>query len=362
MIRPLLAGAAILAASLAPATAQTETARTPVAFAPAVEALIDEVIVPAHAAFTVTADEAETATAALCAAPSAETLAMARTAFGELVLAFSRVELYRFGPARDENRYERLFFWPDRRSRGLHQIQGLIASEDESATSLDTLTQKSVAVQGLPALEFALFGTDSDALTHEAGFRCRYAETVATAIAGVAASIEDGWRTSFRETMMTAGPDNPVYRSHGEAFQDIVQAGAEELQLLGDIKIGAVIGDEPGDGNAKSAPFWRSGLTLPSYAANVEGVRALVIEPLRTLLGDDYNLADSILFEFAQVDRAFGPLLIDPRPWTELAEDPDAHRRLTYARSPMRSAQTFLGQRIPGALGLIVGFNSMDGD
>ncbi|WP_108658502.1 imelysin family protein [Acuticoccus kandeliae] len=359
MIRPLLAGAALAAVALTPAGAQSQGG---FAFAPVVEALIDDVIIPAHARFTAAAGTAATATAALCEAPGEATLNAAREAFGGLVLAFSEVEMYRFGPAREDNRAERLLFWPDRRSRGLQQIQRLIATEDETALDLTTLHAKSVAVQGLPALEFALFGSGSETLTGPTPFRCRYAATVATSIAEVAAAIEDGWRTSFRETLMTAGPDNPAYRSHGEAIQDILQAGAEELQLLGDIKLRAVIGEEAGDGNAKSAPFWRSNLTLPSYAANVAGARALVIEPLRALLGDQYNLADSILFELSQVDRAFAPLLADPRPWPELAEDPDAHRRLTYAESPLNAARRLFAEQIPTAFGLIVGFNSMDGD
>ncbi len=68
------------------------------------------------------------------------------------------------GPAREDNRFERLFFWPDRRGRGLRQVQGILAEEDETATDPATLYQKSVAVQGLLALDFVLSGEGNETL------------------------------------------------------------------------------------------------------------------------------------------------------------------------------------------------------
>ena len=155
----------------------------------------------------------------------------------ELVLAWSRVELIRFGPARDQNRYERLFFWPDPRGRGLQQIQEIIATEDPTATSVETLREKSVAVQGLFALEFVLYGTGSEALVDAANparsFRCRFGAAIAGAIEKTAEEILADWTKpdGYAALMRDAGPDNPVYRSHGEVVQELIKSAREQLQL-----------------------------------------------------------------------------------------------------------------------------------
>ncbi|MEM8855948.1 MAG: imelysin family protein [Pseudomonadota bacterium] len=331
------------------------------AFAPAVDRLVNTVIVPAYERFAEAASDQHARVDALCAAPSAEALSAAHEGFGDLVAAYAHIEPYRFGPARDENRYERLFFWPDRRGRGLRQVQRILAEEDESATTLATLTQKSVAVQGLVALEFTLFGSGSDSLAAHAGFRCAYARTVAKAMAAVGADMAQAWRGSFAQTLAEAGSDNPTYRSHGEVLQDILQAAATQLELAGVQKLSAVVGKAPDDAKPKRAPLWRSNLTLPMVAANVDAVRTLLEAGVGDLLDDD-TLVKSALFELAQVDRALAPLMESGEPFLDLAQNEGAHRRLAYAAIPLGAAQRLIAERIQGALGLAAGFNALDGD
>lgn len=336
------------------------------AFAPVVERLVHGVIVPAYDTFADEAARTQTDVAALCESPSKAALSSARQRFRTLVTAFAHIEPYRFGPAREANRYERLFFWPDRRGRGLRQVQGLLAQEDPSATDPERIKEKSVAVQGLPALEFALFGTGSDTLSEDApsgaaGYRCAYARTVAGAIQSVGEAMAAQWHASFAQTMIGAGPQNALYRTHGEALQDILQAAATQMELAATQKLGAAIGDSPADANPKRAPLWRSQSTLPMIAANVDAVRALVGAGLADLLESEV-LVRSTLFELGEVDRALAPLLDEGRDFLALASDPEAHRRLAFARIPLRAADRMIAGRIQGALGLAAGFNALDGD
>lgn len=323
---------------------------------------VTDIVVPHYDAFRVAAAGEAGTIAALCAMPGTDALAAAREGFRDLLVAFSRVELYRFGPAREDNRIERLFFWPDRRGRGLRQVQGVIASQDDSAASVDTLTQKSVAVQGLPALEFVLFGTGSDALATGADFRCAYAESIALAIEGVAETLEAEWRDPFAALMADAGPDNPAYRTSGEAFQDLLQAAAEQLELISDHKIAAVIGETPDDAKPRLAPFWRSNGTIAAIIANLEGIDALLTDELAALLGEDGEEVASARYELETAREMLQPLADDPRGFEAVATDPQAHHRMIVARYAIDSARSIFGERMPASLGLISGFNSMDGD
>mgnify|MGYP001791767947 CR=1 FL=1 len=352
-MRILVAAVAVVFAL--PAAAQEKP------FQPVVEALVREVLVPAYDAFAATAAEQAALTAALCEAPSQAALDAARGGFGALIGAFAGIEPYRFGPAARENRYERLFFWPDRRGRGLRQVQGIIGGEDDTAVGVESLANKSVAVQGLPALEFVLFGTGSDELATIGGFRCDYGATIAGAIAAVGEVMAAEWNAEFAGTMLNSGPDNDAYRSDAEALQDILQAAATQMELTGTQKLAAVVRYSPEAARPKRAAFWRSGQTLPMVSANVATVRSILEGGVGDLLEDDVSLRGA-LFELSQIDRALTPLLEDGRPFVELAVDPDAHRRLAFAVSPAAAAQALIAERIQGALGLVAGFNALDGD
>lgn len=329
-------------------------------YAPAVAAMVHDVIVPQHAAFVEAAIDAAHAVADLCVAPAPEALVRARTKFAALVAAFGRIEAYRFGPARENNRFEKIFYWPDRRGRGQRQVETLIAAEDPAALDPEALRDKSVAVVGLTALEFALYG-DDDALLRPDAYRCRYGAAVAIAIASTATELEAGWRGPFGAAMLNAGDPGSAYRSHAEALQDILAGAAELLQIDADLKLGeSVIGDAAGEGNPKLAPFWRSGQTVALLLANADGVAALAGPPLETLLGGDSVAARAARFELAQVRRGLSP--VATADIVAAAADDDGHRHLAFARSPFAAAQRLFAIRIPGDFGFVTGFNALDGD
>lgn len=337
-----------------------------IAFRPVVDAVVDKAVLPGYRALAEAADTEAAAVSALCAAPAPAGLDAARAGFAALVDAWSRVEMFRFGPARDRNRAERLFFWPDRKGLGQRQVDDLLASADETATDVAALREKSVAVQGLLALEYVLYGDGSASLAAPpaAGFRCRYAAAVAGAIALTAHEILDGWIVpgGFADTLRTAGPENPVYRSHGEVVQEFLRAAREQLQMDADLKLARVIGDTPGAAVPRRAPFWRSDRTLPAIVANIEAVAALN-EALGTALpGSSAWLAGSLAFELRQAAGALAAVKAAGKPWEEAVRDPASHQRLAYALIPLGSALDMLGDAYPNALGLITGFNAQDGD
>ena len=73
-------------------------------------------IVPGYARFAEALAALERTTKALCQAPSPDNLAAIRAAYRGAIVAWGRVEIIMFGPVRDENRFERIFVWPDRSS------------------------------------------------------------------------------------------------------------------------------------------------------------------------------------------------------------------------------------------------------
>ncbi len=350
----------LVAAALAPVSvsAQALTARQ------AAKNTVEHYFRPGYRALLTHARGSESRMQMLCASPDANHLRAARAAFGDLVAAWSRIEMVRFGPVIEDNRLERILFWPDRRGIGLRQVQALLAEKDESATSAESLHAKSVAVQGLVAFEYVLFGTDSDDLAkNPASFRCRYGRAIAGNIANIAERLDEEWSAAdgIAARFTRPGPENPLFRTDQEALSEIVGVLAHGFETIRDTRLRPMMGDDAEHARPKSALFWRSGQTMPSIGANFAGLQQL-FEGSRigaVLAGDEDAVVNSIQFEFRNVDRMLPT--IPPQVETAVSEKKE-RSKLDYVYLLTRSLQGLIGRELSAALGLSVGFSSSDGD
>ncbi|WP_157014166.1 imelysin family protein [Mesorhizobium xinjiangense] len=358
MLRPLLIGLAAATFCAAPMAHAAEPSIN------AVKAAIDNYVRPAYAAFAQRSVAAAKTMEALCQAPSPDRLAAAQDAFMQAAGAWSFIEPVRIGPITEDNRLERLLFWPDRRSRGLKQVQGILAGKDETAASLASLQKKSVAMQGFGALEFILFGTGSEALGQDgASFRCAYGQAVADNIAQISSAVSDEWASQdgIAGLWTAPSPDNPLYRDDAEAVSELFDILVHGLEMVRDVRIDGFLGEEPADDRPKRALYWRSGQTIASIRQNLGGMLAVYDGAgLGDNLGDDAEWIDgSIRFEFANLERALSDL---DAPIAELLADETARGRIVYARIVTSGLSDLVGTGLSGEYGLTAGFSSLDGD
>ena len=345
-------------------SASAETPQTNLA-GQVIENVLNTVILPNHAAFAeVAASQADKWTA-FCSKPTTDGLDRLQTAYQETVRDFSRIELYRFGPARSDNLFQRLFYWPDRKGRGLKQVQRLLSGKDQTAATGDALRGKSVAVQGLPALEFILYGTGAETLMDTGSFRCTYGTALAATIAKNASILSDRWAspTGYARLMMSSGPENTLYRDQGEVFQEFLRAAREQLQVIDQLKLGSVLGASLEKSKPKRAPFWRSNLTILNIRENLAAVDQLVAAVVTDLLSDkDGWQMDSFAFQFREIRKVLDNVEASGTPWVNAVGDPEIYEKLTYGRLPVQGAETLVGDSFASSLGLSLGFNSLDGD
>lgn len=354
----------ILAATLFAALSLPAFAQEPVTQQQVVELAITKVIRPAFARFAEAAGSLQTSVAALCEAPSTDTLMTAQEQFRSTVTAWSHIELYRFGPLMADNRSDAILFWPDRKGIALRQVQGALADQDLTAAGVDTLEGKSVAMQGLGALEFLLFGTDYETLGNVAGaYRCSYAEAIGGLISRRATAMSDEWAdpAGFSQRMLQPSEADADYRSTREVLETLVGTLAHGTEAIRDQRLLPFLGRDDAEPKPKSALFWRSGMTLPSISANFDGLEAL-IEGSRigeASGADNAWVANSAAFELGNAARAVG-LVTEP---VEAAlADPDQRQALDYLVIITQSLDTVFGESLSAALGLSVGFSSLDGD
>lgn len=318
---------------------------------------------PAYARLAAETSRGRDAIGELCAAPGQQRLEAARARFADIVTAWSEIELVRFGPVLRDNQLERFLFWPDRRGTALRQVQALLAEHDESATDPASLYAKSVAVQGLGALEYVMFDAESEELVTKADtFRCRYALAILRNLTTLSDKLSAQWQVPGGFAgFANPGPGNATYRTEQEVLNQIVGVLVHGFEAIRDTRLKPMLGTDASSARPKMAPYWRSGLTVASVQANFNGLRNLFEQSRigELLPADAASFQNSVMFEFGNADRAFAQITL---PLEQAVVDTRQYRALGYTVILTQSLQKLIGQDVSQSLGLSVGFSSADGD
>jgi predicted lipoprotein len=338
-----------------------------------------EVIRPGYADLAKETGTLQRKVGTLCQQPSALALGDAKSAFAATVAAWSKVEILRFGPVTANHRYERLFYWRDPKGIGLRQVQDALAQQDQSSTLPDDLAAKSVALQGLPALEYLLYGDGAEALVkddsvvagqdsspkveHGDAFRCAFALAVATNIDRIAKSVVEDWRegSAYEKAFVGPAPDDPIYHAPKEITLDLFKSFSAGIELVRDQKLGKPLGASSAEAKPKLAAFWRSGLSFSNAAGNLEGVRTLFARGgfARVVADESPGVEDSILFDLGHAIEVLRGIDLS---MVEVAENDDLRAKIEALRVALKSAAQTAGDMISRGAGLAFGFNAMDGD
>jgi uncharacterized protein len=319
---------------------------------------------PAYAAFAEKSEQLVAAQSALCEQPTEARLDEAGLAFATLAMSWSRAEVFRAGPVVSENRLERILFYPDRKGTGLKQVQGALVEMDASNTDAGELAGKSVAMQGLGALEFINFGTGAeDVLTPDGGFRCRYGLAVAGNLANIAKELTEAWSLGGQVDLdwNSHSETNPFARNDREALNLVLGTIIHGLEQLQDVRIGAFLDIKEGKDRPNSALYWRSALTVRAITANLEALQAVFdVSGLDGALPDDQAyVADGIRFDFKAALDALQTL---DMPVDALLADAKAREKLVFVRNTIGDLIRRFDQDFAVASGLAAGFSFADGD
>lgn len=325
---------------------------------------VEGAIRPGFDAFAAQTRDLQGAMAGFCASPSEAALAGPREQFGNVVRAWSQIEIYRFGPLMTDNRSDRILFWPDRKGVALRQVQAILAGGDATATDPATLKGKSVAVQGLGALEFVLFGTGAETLQSTEGeFRCAYGAAITVLLAETAQQMSAEWAdpAGISARIIRPQPSDPDYRNNEEVLQELIGTMVFGVEASRDQRILPFLGRDTQAPKPRSALFWRSNLTMESVLGNFDGVEALLVKSdiWRYVPPEQFVIGEKAQAEFARIRTNVGKV-------TGTVEQAmaDATQKQAIADIVV-STQTLgklLGEDLPAALGLSVGFSSLDGD
>lgn len=330
------------------------------------EGAIETYARPEFAAFAKSTAALHDAVATLCEAPSETALQSAQQGFRSAVLAYSRIEFVQMGPLLVDERRERLLFWPDTKGIALRQVQAAIGSRDPTAADPASLKKKSVAMQGLAAVEYVLFGTGADDLVSAAGaYRCAYASAATTLIDGIAQALSAEWAAtgpgSAADAMLNPDPASTDYRTDVEVGNKLAAVLTLGTDTVRDQRLSPILSFTTGTPKPRSALFWRSGMTARALEANFAGLRDFFRAARFPDAAGTQNawIAKGVEFEF---EGALAAAHEVPDSVEAAVRDPEALKGLRQMYVSTGSLDTLLGGNLSAALGLTVGFSALDGD
>lgn len=286
---------------------------------------------------------------------------------GETISAWAPVEILRFGPLVEENRLEHLFLWPDPRGTVQRQMRTLLTAADPQVLQPAQLRQQSAAVQGLPALEYALYADEAPRLItagDAAGrYRCSFAVAVAGNVVQLAEAVARGWESNAPLAVEFArpAPDRNVYRSGPEVATEVVKALSTALHAMRDQKLQPALGDDLASARGTLLPLHRSGFTTRYLAAETAALADFYrISRLGAALPEESAWIDgAVRDELRRIDEDFAALAVPAA--TAVADA--AHRDLlVHAALVLANARAVLDEYLAPALHIDIGFNALDGD
>lgn len=275
-------------------------------------------------------------------------------AYHETADAWSAIEIIHYGPIGVSVRYERMAHWPERKNAVEKALTALLAHDDLAALTPELFAGTSVAGQGLSALERLLFDPENRkalAAGPEAAKRCAAGRLIASSLAAIAADVEREWAAPDGVMASLAAGDPAKAKL---AVTRIATDLLSIYQLVGDMKLDAIMGENADRARPALAEGRRSGRSSRALQLDLEAARMLTV----LLIGQ----APDAVPILAALDQAI--VLVDglPPDFGPLATDAAGRAQLTAIRQQVRTARDLSNATVPAALGVTLGFNSLDGD
>lgn len=305
--------------------------------------------VPRYQALAASARAEAKRFATACAAPGDQAIAEVKAGFHATADAWNAVALLRYGPVADDFRAENLYHWPERKNATTKALVALLSGSE--AVTVETIAGSSAGLQGLPALERVLFEDGATFSGPGGARRCAIGAAIAGNIARMADDIVTGWTGNGGLMARLRGGDDA---SAVEAVTRFATDYVTSAQFNTDTRISPVLGTGPTAAKPQAGEMWRSGRSSRALRLETEAAHDLLLLLIEGGTGIDKAVAAS-----ADTRRIAATL---PPDFAAAAQDAAGRKPFVALRDAIREARDEAVKAMPGALGITLGFNSLDGD
>lgn len=325
-------------------------------------ALADELIIPAYGEFDRSAEAFTGLVEAQCRTGGAVDVDRLQEGFHQLMDRWQAVQWLRHGPAEFSFRHQRVQYWPDKHGSGGRQFRKLMNSPDLAKLEQSRFREGSVALQGLPVLERLLFAsdpvpTDFIAADGSIAFRCHYLGAVAANLSAIAESLVRDYAGVYREALSDPNLDNPWFESSGVSVSHYLSQLATQLEYMIGSKLADPLGlqDAKGRMRLKRLESWRSSRSVRNLRINLETlhrVSGILLVPLIESRGTREALSVHWQTALAGISGLSAGVSGDDAELETLRKFHDS----------LMVLHAFVADEITVAIGVPLGFNSLDGD
>ena len=327
--------------------------------------ITNKVIRPVYVSLSSTSTAFVAQVDTFCDSPTNQSLDDIRGAWRGLMSEWQFASVIRMDPLENNDLGLRIESWPLGENILESRVDVLLNAEETINESV--IRNGSITIQGIPALEYLLFGGENEVSVadFESGKRCE----VITAITGVLddniQTANEQWQGSYGDDVAQPEKAEGGYESSRLALDDIANNLNTAFESILNDKLGFVLGGEFGDQSSEMLESYRSGYSLENIQQNILAVKDLFhvenglgISLYLTYqgskeLGERINTElDSLLLQISEVET----------PISESINTPENYERLSLIlQSVLNLHNTFEEELFP-ALAVTVDFNSQDGD
>ncbi|MES9836204.1 MAG: imelysin family protein [Candidatus Thiodiazotropha sp.] len=325
------------------------------------QAIVDQHLLPRYRRLAKSGRALSDQANRFCDGPDAQTLEQFRGAFNAAMDDWMGIQHMRFGPVAMYLRYNRYQIWPDKHGTAAKQLRRLLAREDRTLFAPERFPHTSVAIQGFTSLERLLYPARLELKAFgsgdQTGYRCELAEAIAGNIAHMSSGVVDDWQpgeVAFRDLVLGAERGNDYFESSEEVSSRLLNDLHTQLQAIVDNKL-----LRPLQGfNLRRAESWRSRRSLRNILLNLEAAKELYQVGFSGTVADR-GLDDEIEAGFNKAIAGVEEIEV---PLYEIKKESEAYKRLQQLLADSRLLKRLIATRLPKAVGLSLGFNSLDGD
>ncbi len=284
--------------------------------------------------------------------------------------AWAKVQLLSFGPISFLERRERFDFWPDKHRVGERQIRQLLSQTDSTNSfhdiNIEQFREKSVAIQGLSAMERVLFSQKQTLNTHD----CHLARLIAENLLSIAEDVFAQWSTKpieFKNDLLNPTPDLTFFSDAKQVASVLLNDMSTQIRVVSDQKIAnAMPSAKKRDQkiNYRKLESWRTGSTFALMTLNILTVKKYYqlgfSRPIKQL---NVSLHQHITGQFekvlSQLEILNSRRSIQVKKMTQTKEVFEIFTALQIA---LLELDTLLSNDVVKTLGLHIKFNALDGD
>lgn len=316
--------------------------------------LAEQAVAPAYQHWVAQSQALFDQAQSVCRQPDAASIERLRAAWRQDALAWSALQSMQPGPVTPVS--VRVSYWPDKKDLVGHQVEQWLEQPVPTAVQL---AEQSVTLQGLSALEFLLFDSRFD--WSQAPQRERLCPPVSVIAERQQMLAQEALQSWEREQGMRSALPNSRYANESEALAELLKANVAGLEVAHK-KLATALGDKYPQ--PFLAEYWRSGLSLPSARAVLEGSRSLWQSGLaEAVAAKQPGLA-------AQIEEAYARLMTssllssDASALTLVAllKTAEGRAQLKGLAEQMKSLHMQYARDVSKALQIPLGINAHDGD